>query len=64
MNASGQNLIKPCWTFFQQGLRSQKYYFPIFQHILQLLHHSHFHLQIKIFLGCDLANLPKDTPLI
>ena len=28
----------------------------------QLLHHSHFHLQIKIFLKCYLANLTKDTP--
>ena len=28
----------------------------------QLLHHSHFHLQINIFLECYLANLPKDTP--
>ena len=44
------------------SLRSQKYSFPIFQHIPQLLHHSHFHLQIKIFLECYLANLPKDTP--
>ena len=43
-------------------LRSQKYSFPIFQHIPQLLHHCHFHLQIKIFLECYLANLPKDTP--
>ena len=30
------------------SLRSQKYSFPIFQYILQLLHHSYFHLQIKI----------------
>ena len=44
------------------SLRSQKYSFPIFQHIPQLLHHSHFHLHIKIFLECYLANLPKDTP--
>ena len=44
------------------SLRSQKYSFPFFQHIPQLLHHSHFHLQIKIFLKCYLANLPKDTP--
>ena len=44
------------------SLRSPKYSFPIFQHIPQLLHHSHFHLQIKIFLECYLANLPKDTP--
>ena len=44
------------------SLRSHKYCFPIFQHIPQLLHHSHFHLQIKIFLECYLANLPKDTP--
>ena len=42
------------------SLRSPKYYFPIFKHIPQLLHHSH--LQIKIFLECYLANLPKDTP--
>ena len=41
------------------SIRSQKYSFPIFQH---MLHHSHFHLQIKIFLKCYLANLPKDTP--
>ena len=44
------------------SLRSQKYSFPIFQHIPQLLHHSNFHLQIKIFLECYLANLPKNTP--
>ena len=44
------------------SLRSQKYSFPIFQHIPQLLHHSHFHLHLKIFLECYLANLPKDTP--
>ena len=44
------------------SLRSHKYSFPIFQHIPQLLHHSHFHLQINIFLECYLANLPKDTP--
>ena len=44
------------------SLRSQKYSFPIFQHIPQLLYHTHFQLQIKIFLECDLAKLPKDTP--
>ena len=44
------------------SIRSQKYSFPIFQHIPQLLHHSHFHLQIQIFLECYLANLPKDMP--
>ena len=44
------------------SLRSHKYIFPIFQHIPQLLHHSHFHPQVMIFLQCYLANLPKDTP--
>ena len=44
------------------SLRSQKYSFPIFQRIHQLLYNNHFHMQIKIFLECDLANLPKDTP--
>ena len=44
------------------SLGSQNDCFPIFQHIPQLLHHSLFHLQIKIFLECYLANLPKDTP--
>ena len=44
------------------SLRSQQYSFPIFQHIPQLLYHTHFQLQIKIFLECDLAKLPKDTP--
>ena len=39
---------------------SHKYIFPIFQHIPQLLHHSHFHLQIMIFLECYLSNLPND----
>ena len=46
----------------RSSIRSQKYSFPIFQHIPQLLHHSHFHLQIHIFLECYLANLPKDMP--
>ena len=46
------------------SLMSQKYSFPIFQHIPQLLQHSHFHLQIKIFLECYLANLPKDMPYV
>ena len=44
------------------SLRYKQYSFPIFQHIPQLLHHTHFQLQIKIFLECDLAKLPKDTP--
>ena len=59
MNASGQNLIKPCWTFFSNV---PKIFFSHFPTHSQLLHHSHFHLQIKIFLECYLANLPKDTP--
>ena len=40
MTARGQNL--------HSSLRSKQYSFPIFQHISQLLHHSYFHLQIKI----------------
>ena len=42
-------------------LSSQKYSCSIFQHTPQLLHYNYFHLQIKIFLECYLANLPKDT---
>ena len=59
MTASDQNLIKPCWTFFS---KVPQIYFSHLPNIPQLLHHSHFHMQIKIFLECYLANLLKDTP--
>ena len=60
MTASGKISLSP--VGHSSRSKVPKIFFPIFQHIPQLLHHSHFHLQIKIFIEYYLANLPKDTP--
>ena len=56
--ASGQNLIKPCWTFFS---KVPKIFFSHLPTHSPAAPSQPFHLQIKVFLECYLANLPKDT---
>ena len=59
MTASGQNLIKPCWTFFSKVPKIFFSHFPTHSPAVQS---QPFPAADQDLSECDLANLPKDTP--